>query len=182
MSKTVRGQVSILNCDFFIPKKDILERSSERHDEIVDFVKKIYEQQGEKCVKEYSISDQDLKGSIDLLCYNEDKYEIIEVKSTRISRGRIQDIIQLSMYAYLFNKNRKNVDKLLELSLVYRDERDNKIVILKIPNDLKDHIIELGKKLAESSKQRLGGKLYVVGDLCNICENSNCPFKSSRSM
>lgn len=177
----VREHISkLITCDFFIPKHEILEKANRKHEVMVDRIKNIFERMGKYCEKEYKVIYGNLKGIIDLVCSDDERDFIIEVKSTHASRARLQDLLQLSIYAYLYTAQKQDNEKEVELALMYKygDKTKEKIFVLKIEDDdLKNKLIDLGERLAGTRTRHSDKELFVISDLCNICDNNKCPFK-----
>jgi len=175
------------NCAYFKPDPRVFEVSSEKHDKLVKFVRKLFEdlRKGIKCEEEYELSLDSLKGRADIVCSDGKEVHIIEVKSTQVHRARMQDALQLMLYVYMYSKTQNTPLSSINayLAYSYRESPYASAYIIRISDEAKKTLINVVSRLVESyssirSESFEGKGLYVISDLCDICVYDKCPFKA----
>lgn len=177
-------------CPEFELSKDFeknLKKSEFKHNDIRDEIVKIMENQNFKCFTEYELStkinDTILNGRADIVCSNNSKLYIFEIKSSYIENGKSSDLYQAYIYGYIYQKNyNKQPVVILVYKRNYSDENDN----IKINNELLlpnkyFYIIENSNNdwiNMEEIFYNYTGKIYTVSSDCDICENKQCPIKT----
>jgi len=175
------------NCAHFKPDPRVFEASSEKHEKLVKFVRKWFEdlRKGIECVEEYELSLGGLRGRADVVCWDGKEVHIVEVKSTQVHRARMQDALQLMLYVYMYSKTKNTSLSSINayLAYSYRESPYASAYIIRVGVEAAKTLINVVSRLVESySSIRSGsfeGKgLYVISDLCDICVYDKCPFKA----
>ncbi|MCI4462787.1 MAG: PD-(D/E)XK nuclease family protein [Caldisericum sp.] len=173
-----------IGCKGFEVNKEILRRASEKHEAMLQHIRKLFEARNINCEEGFEVRYGDIRGYIDLLCEDDKNIYLIEVKSTRAHYARIQDFMQLAIYAFMFIEQTKELEKDLQLYLIYNyfGEHPTNPFSIKITGKGKNWLISLGKSLVENVLQQDENNLYVISDLCYLCQNTRCPFRLSREV
>jgi len=168
-----------IGCKGFQVNKEILRRASEKHEAMLQQIRKFFEARNISCKEGFEVRYRDVRGYIDLLCEDDKNIYLIEVKSTMALYARIQDFIQLAIYSFMFIEQTKELEKDLQLYLIYNyfGEHLTNPFSIKITGKGKNWLVSLGKSLVENVLQQDENNLYVISDLCNLCQNTRCPFR-----
>ena len=171
---------------------DKLNKISSLHDNIKEEIKSLLESQGLKCDEEVSLevdyNGPKLKGRIDIACV-EPVDLIVEVKSSKISDGRLADIYQALIYGDMW---RRAYGRRPQIVLVYRrgsgnvegTEREVEVDLgpLKVRLPSGYIYIKLNVDLDVGSiVKELGTQGYVLSRDCEFCVNEECPLRRARS-
>lgn len=163
-----------------------LSELSKIHDAIKEEIKNQLENQGFKCNEEVDlevdINDSKLRGRADIAC-REPIELIIEVKSSKIGRGRIADIYQALIYGYMW---KRKYGKEPQIMLVYSNYSitSNTVVVvdlgssirLKVPGRYFYIKLNIKLNLVEGLANELSKSGYVLSRDCEYCVNENCPL------
>jgi len=177
VKRTVRG---FLYCPAFVYyDKPSIKSIIKKHDELKDKVKELLESKYDvTCKEEEGINL--VSGRADLLCRGNQRDIIVEVKSYRPSKLKLDDLLQLALYFYGYkNSPEYTSNKDLDIYLVYKGF-NNEPVFIKIESELKAELEELAKTVLNSYSVKTVNvnQPRIPSFLCNFCAN-NCPFKFS---
>lgn len=130
------------NCAYFTLNPNVFESSSEKHGELVEFIKRWFEglEKGVKCTTEYPLSLDVVKGKADVVCVdNQGVVHIVEAKSTQIHHARMQDLFQLMLYVYMYSEvNKIPVDRInAYVAYRYGKRHDTFAYIVKVGDELR---------------------------------------------
>ncbi len=136
-----------------------------------------------------------LKGSVDLLCYNDSSNElrIIEVKSYTLDKLNLADVLQASLYRTILEDLVKNIgiSKIhclngtlmglnrhlaINASLAYINNNHN-VILINLSEDSADFTKLLYRYVGVSGEHIESLKRYVIiGSWCRFCSNNKCPY------
>ena len=163
--------------------------AKKKHDAVVELVKDWFKKKkGALCFTEQPLHDErgSIKGRADIICEDPERaVHIVEAKSTRVYEAKLQDLIQLMFYVYMYSQNKNVPIEHIHAYLTYKRGWWSAYII-ELRGDIKKALAEIVPSIAEMqkhiSKEAHGlktGELYVISDLCRICASDSCPFQAS---